>query len=330
MGSTCSGKENVFRIAFGHSLFFAFMALLTAFVKDKNSYRLNIHTGFWFIKFGTWTSLLVASFYLDFDDIQRFGDVTRFGAGLFLAIQMILILDLIYTVNEKLLDQENPAWQGVMITLTGVLYAFSFAGTGVAYWYYVKQHSGCGLNIFFITMNLFLGLVNTVLSLLPKRNERAGLLTAGMTFGYTTWLLISGLAAENGSMLQECHRGDASQGWITASGFILSMAVVIYGVVGVTSRSHKLIISQNESIDEEDKLPYRPDLFHVVFLLASMNIAMVLSSWTLEGTPGMFEADRGEISVWVKMVLSWASALLYSWTVIAPVVLKSRDFEVVV
>ena len=212
---------------------------------------LTIHfAGFWFIKFGTWTSLLVASFYLDFDDIQRFGDVTRFGAGLFLAIQMILILDLIYTVNEKLLDQENPAWQGVMITLTGVLYAFSFAGTGVAYWYYVKQHSGCGLNIFFITMNLFLGLVNTVLSLLPKRNERAGLLTAGMTFGYTTWLLISGLAAENGSMLQECHRGDASQGWITASGFILSMAVVIYGVVGVTSRSHKLIISQNESIDE--------------------------------------------------------------------------------
>eukprot|EP00887_Chlorella_sp_A99_P006525 scaffold3.g6525.t1 len=76
-----------------------------------------------------------------------------------------------------------------------------------------------------------------------------------------------------------------------------------------------------------DELPYRPDFFHAVFMLASAYMAMVLSGWELDqGGEGEFTLDKGTGSMWVKIVASWLCALLFLWSLVAHRVLRGRQF----
>jgi serine incorporator 1/3 len=64
-----------------------------------------------------------------------------------------------------------------------------------------------------------------------------------------------------------------------------------------------------------------------IFFLASAYISMTFIGWDLEGiTPGEFVLDRGWVSVWVKMVSQWLVAILYTWSLIAPAILRDRQF----
>lgn len=78
--------------------------------------------------------------------------------------------------------------------------------------------------------------------------------------------------------------------------------------------------------DDSDELPYRPDFFHLIFATASCYLAMLFTNWAVSSSTVAFQIDQGWASTWVKIVSSWVCALLYSWTVIAPAVLKNRDF----
>ncbi len=61
-------------------------------------------------------------------------------------------------------------------------------------------------------------------------------------------------------------------------------------------------------------------------MLASAYIAMVFTTWNLEGVSGRQTEEKGWVSVWVKIVSQWVSVLLYSWSMAAPVILKDREF----
>ena len=84
---------------------------------------------------------------------------------------------------------------------------------------------------------------------------------------------------------------------------------------------------KEEEGQESELLPGRPDVFYLVFLLGSAYMAMLFTGWSLNNTPGQFTIDYGWFSVWVKMASSWFSALLYVWTLIAPAVLRNRNFS---
>jgi hypothetical protein len=77
---------------------------------------------------------------------------------------------------------------------------------------------------------------------------------------------------------------------------------------------------------DDSEVPYRPDFFHLVFATASCYLAMLFTNWAVSTSKTAFELDRGWASTWVKIVSSWVCALLYTWTVIAPALLKDRDF----
>lgn len=80
--------------------------------------------------------------------------------------------------------------------------------------------------------------------------------------------------------------------------------------------------------DESDSTNYDYSFFHLTFVLASFNIASVITNWgsldnyrqtfsniSLSGTT--YEVvDRGVYSMWIKMATSWVCTLLYIWTLI--------------
>jgi hypothetical protein len=92
--------------------------------------------------------------------------------------------------------------------------------------------------------------------------------------------------------------------------------------------------SDSESeVDGEAKVPYNFSFFHFTFLLAAMYLGMVLTNWqsisivTGEGvTDNTILIDQGPSAVWVKIVSSWVTLLLFIWTMIAPVLFPNRKF----
>jgi len=62
--------------------------------------------------------------------------------------------------------------------------------------------------------------------------------------------------------------------------------------------------------------------------LASIYVGMLITNWTSASiiTGELISSDFG---FWVRAILSWATTVLYIWTLIAPKVFPQRDFIVV-
>jgi serine incorporator 1/3 len=66
--------------------------------------------------------------------------------------------------------------------------------------------------------------------------------------------------------------------------------------------------------------------FYLVFALASMYLAMLMTGWG-SGGEQKDQIDVGWTSVWVKTISSWAAAGLYCWTLLAPALFPDREFS---
>lgn len=86
-----------------------------------------------------------------------------------------------------------------------------------------------------------------------------------------------------------------------------------------------------ESEEEESDVPtYNYSFFHFTFFLASLYLAMVLTNWLSvtfdSGQIDSVHVDKGMAAVWVKVISSWATVLVYVWTMLAPVIFPNREF----
>lgn len=84
-----------------------------------------------------------------------------------------------------------------------------------------------------------------------------------------------------------------------------------------------------EEEDPEAPVPYNYTFFHFTFLLATMYLGMVLTNWQSvsygEGVDTIL-IDQGMSAVWVKMISSWVTLVLFIWTMIAPLLFPNRKF----
>ncbi|KTF81879.1 hypothetical protein cypCar_00027304 [Cyprinus carpio] len=77
--------------------------------------------------------------------------------------------------------------------------------------------------------------------------------------------------------------------------------------------------------NERDTVQYSYAFFHFMLFLASLYIMMTLTNWY---SP---DADYSAMTskwpaVWVKISSSWVCLSLYSWSLVAPMILTNRDF----
>lgn len=83
---------------------------------------------------------------------------------------------------------------------------------------------------------------------------------------------------------------------------------------------------QNVWDDEGETVAYSYSLFHLMFMLASLYVMMVLTHWySPSASANMLDAN--EPSMWVKIASSWVCVVLYLWTLVAPLILRNRDFS---
>ena len=169
---------------FSLTVFFTLMGIFMIGVKNSKDKRAAIQNGFWAVKVLLIGGITVGSFFIPqgtFENVWMYFGLA--GGFTFIIIQLVLLIDFAYTWNEKWLskkeDEESDCgkWFAIMLTVTISIFVVCITGVVLMYVFYGK--SGCSLNQFFISFNLILCVILSVMSILPKvqeENPSSGLL----------------------------------------------------------------------------------------------------------------------------------------------------------
>lgn len=197
------GFKAVYRINFALAIFFFAFSLLMIKVKSSKDPRAAIHNGFWFFKIAAIVGIMVGSFYIPGGHFTTAWFVIgMIGAFLFILIQLVLLVDMAHSLNESWVNRmeegNSRRWYAVLLSVTSVLYILSLIGVGLLYARYTRP-DGCTENKFFISVNLILCVIVSIISILPKIQEhqpRSGLLQSSVITAYTMYLTWSAMTNE--------------------------------------------------------------------------------------------------------------------------------------
>eukprot|EP00158_Paraphelidium_tribonemae_P003862 Partr_v1_DN26419_c0_g1_i1_m24149 putative serine incorporator len=347
----CYGTLATYRVTFALCMFHLTMSLLTIGVRSSKDIRGSIQNGFWGPKIVLYILFMVAAFYLPNSFFIVYGYLAMFFAGLFIMIQLILLIDLAYRTSEKCLDEyENTGDQKWMVVLSGgtilMIVAF-FVITGFLYSWFA--HGGCSLNQFFVTMNMLLAIIGWLTSIHPavqEINPRVGLPQASFVAMYAVYLVFSAMSSEpNDQCNPLIHNKDPRQANIII-GVVMTVVALAYSASSAAMQgqsimgagaSYSLVVDDSgvngggdgeEYDDESDAVNYSYSFFHFTFAVACMYVAMLLTNWdsVQRASDETVIVGQSMTAVWIKIVTSWMTLLMYIWTIVAPILLPDREF----
>ncbi|XP_073393169.1 uncharacterized protein [Physcomitrium patens] len=307
----CVGSDGVLRLSFGCFMFFSFMFLTTVGTSSTKDPRDSWHSGWWPIKTLGWAALMVMPFLIPPHYIAIYGEIARFGAGIFLVIQLVSFINFIYFWNEEWLNEKyEHIWRVPMILVSAVCFMASLFTIGVMIAWFVTSKD-CKLNVFFISSTLCLVLFTTLLSVNSKVN--AGLLTSGLMAVYIVFLCWSAIMSE--PLSSTCrihpHPSGGKYDWLTIVEFVVGFGAISLATftTGVHFRSFSLPLKAAGA--DEGQVQYCYGVFHFVFAIGAMYFAMLLVGWSSHHTIHKWSIDMGWTGVWVKIANEWLAAGVY-------------------
>ncbi|CAN8247762.1 unnamed protein product [Cochlearia groenlandica] len=324
-GSYCFHTLGVLRVSLGCFIFFFVMFLSTWNTMKLHQAQNTWHSDYWTFKFGLLVLAMVASFFIPQLYIQIYGEIARVGAGIFLFLQLISVIEFITWWNNYWMPNNVQAKQrcsfGIVMSI--VFYIGSVCGIAVMYYFYAASKD-CILNIFFISFTVILLILMMVMSLYSKVNK--GVLSFGIMASYIVFLCWSAIRSEPSNTKCNALSQNTHMFWITILSFLIAIGAIVIATfsTGIDSKSFKF---RREEGKEEDDIPYSYGFFHLVFSLGAMYFAMLFISWNLSQSTHKWSIDVGWTSTWVKIVNEWFAAAIYIWKLIAPIVRQSRVHE---
>eukprot|EP01129_Flabellula_baltica_P014493 TRINITY_DN6946_c0_g1_i1.p1 TRINITY_DN6946_c0_g1~~TRINITY_DN6946_c0_g1_i1.p1 ORF type:complete len:452 (-),score=64.06 TRINITY_DN6946_c0_g1_i1:171-1526(-) len=369
----CYGVMSAYRITAGLATFHLLMCVMMIGVKSKKDPRTGIQNGWWAIKLPLLLVFCFGFFFVPNEVFVYYGWFALFGSGLFILIQLILLVDFAHSWNESWVknfeEQQTRIWAVLLLGSTIVLYLVSIVGSILLYVFFTENPNVCWMNSIFITVNLLLCFTFSVFSIFPKvqeLNPKSSLLTSAVVTAYSTYLVFSSLQSEPSDM--QCSSLPVSGDGAVYLGVIITFASVLYAAirvshselhadddpndekrslmsVAVPEKYREQVDNATEAIDEEEVVPpiyeevtteeeesdtpsYNYSYFHFTFFLAALYLTMVLTNWYVnhvsDDESQSIVVDQGIVSVWVKIISSWCTILLYVWTVIAPIIMPGR------
>ncbi|KAJ6821402.1 putative serine incorporator [Iris pallida] len=336
----------VLRVSLGNFLFFMAFALVMIGVKDQNDKRDSWHHGGWMAKVVVWAVLIVLMFFLPNVVITIYETLSKFGSGFFLLVQVIILLDFTHTWNDSWVAKDEQKWYIALLAISVVCYLAAFAFSGVLFIWFNPSGHDCSLNVSFIVMTMILAFAFAVIALHPQVN--GSLLPASVISAYCAYVCYTGLSSEPRDY--ECNGLHHRSKQVSISTLILGMITTVLSVVysavragssttflsppsSPRSGSSKPLLQDELESGKGDKkeseskpVSYSYTFFHLIFALASMYSAMLLTGWSGSTAESSELIDVGWTSVWVRICTEWATAALYVWTLVAPLILPDREF----
>ncbi|GMY27536.1 serine incorporator 3 [Fagus crenata] len=333
--------QAVLRVSMGNFLFF-----------DQNDRRDSWHHGGWIAKMVIWLLLVVLMFFLPNVVISIYGTLSKFGAGLFLLVQVIILLDFTHSWNDAWVEKDEQKWYIALLAVSIGCYIIAFAFSGILFIWFNPSGHDCGLNVFFIVMSMILAFAFGIIALHPTVN--GSLLPASVISLYCAYVCFTGLSSEPRDYV--CNGLHNKTTAVTTGTLILGMLTTVLSVLysALRAGSSTTFLSPPSSPKSAGKTPlleaeeleegkekkkekekeketearpvsYSYTFFHLIFALASMYSAMLLSGWT-NTTESSDLIDVGWTSVWVRICTEWVTAALFVWSLVAPLILPDREF----
>ena len=311
--ATCLGKSAVLRIAFGSALFFAAHSFLLLCVTRTGNPRLHFHTGCPPLQLAAWAALAGSGFALPAAAVSGVGHVARMGAGLFVLLQALILIECVFSVNSFLVERSeegSPVAAALLVLGSFLLFAAALAGLVVLFIFWAPKPS-CSLSTLVLAETLVVILIFTSVSLTPCRQKAAGLFTSAAMAAWTVFLAWGALASlppgfkcaprEALLLVSPSSSGGGGGGTKTNKSVlalrIASLLVTFLSLCYSTfsaSGSHAALSTANaaergeqrqkkegeDEADSDSELSYRPDFFHATFACAACYLAMILVSWS--------------------------------------------------
>ncbi|XP_034173796.1 serine incorporator TMS1 isoform X6 [Osmia lignaria lignaria] len=357
------GYLAVYRICFIIALYFFLMSVMMIRVRSSKDPRAPIQNGFWAIKYLLIIGGIIGAFFIP---ERSFGITWMYfgmiGGFLFIIIQLILIVDFAHSWADAWVgnyeETESKGWYAALLGATLFNYAVSITGIVLLFVYFTHADS-CSVNKFFISFNLILCVIASIISILPIVQEhypRSGLLQSSIVSLYVVYLTWSGISNSpdlkcNPGFL-ELISGNARNRVAfdkeSIIGLIIWFSCVLYSSLRTASKSSKITMSENVLVrdngaegrnpdseagneakvwdNEEESVAYNWSFFHLMFALATLYVMMTLTNW-YQPNSDLDTFNSNTASMWVKIISSWMCLGLYVWSLIAPAVLPNRDFS---
>jgi hypothetical protein len=244
-GDKCYGVLAVHRICFALSLFHVILSAALVGVRDTRDKRAAIQNGWWGPKVLLWFLLIILTFFIPNGFFMFWGNyVSLIGATLFILLGLVLLVDFAHSWSETCLakweeDSSSNLWQWILIGSTAAMYIASITLTGLLYGYFAS--AGCGLNRFFISFNLALVIVVTIMSVHPavqEANPRSGLAQSGMVAAYCTYLIVSAVSNHAHDKCNPLKRGRMTTAVL---GGIFTFLAIAYSTTRAATQSRALV-----------------------------------------------------------------------------------------
>ena len=328
-GLSCASILAVYQVTWSLFLFHFLMAVSLIKVTDTESARARWHTECWCVKELLYLIFFVTAFFLPYTFFVVFKWFALIGAIVFIFMQLFLLIDFAHSLNETWVEKHTETGGRIWVfALTGtsiLSYALAVTFVILAYIFYSDEWTGP----FFTTVNLVLCVLVTGLSLLPPvqnadRTTPVGILQSGVVSAYTSYLVLSGLMSQTSGFALIS---------LTIVGSVIVVISVITSALSVSGSQSTYFAQKDdvetalnkERLEDAKEVPYSYSFFHVTFALGALYVCMLMTNWNLiSDDASSLVIDHGSGSMWVKEASSWVVFLLYSWTLIAPVVLPNR------
>lgn len=283
------------------------------------------HSRWWKLKFILLIVSLTVPFFSPSGFIHLYGELARVGAGIFLVLQLISVIQFITWWNNYWMpDEKRKPSCFLGLFMSTLFYIASMSGIVLMYSLYAPRTS-CSLNIFFITWTAILLVVMMAMSLHSKVNR--GLLSSGIMASYIVFLCWSAIRSEPATENCNAQKQEKSNAdWITVLSFLIAICAIVMATfsTGIDSQSFQF---RKDEVQEEDDIPYKYGFFHMIFSLGAMYFAMLFISWNLDSSARKWSIDIGWASTWVKIVNEWLAATIYLWKLIFPVVRQTKVMD---
>ncbi|KAF8932226.1 serine incorporator/TMS membrane protein [Dissophora ornata] len=251
---SCYGAFGVQRVGFALALFHFILSALLVGVHDSRSKRASIQNGWWGPKVLVWMALVVVSFFIPAGFFVFYGNyVALIGASLFILFGLILLVDFAHTWSETCIEKweqsDTNKWQFILVSSTLIMYLGAAVLTGIMYGFFAG--TGCTMNIFWITFNLILAVVVTIVGILPAvqdANPRSGLAQSSMVVIYCAYLVLSAVANEPDEGTN-CNPLSKARGTRTTSvimGAVFTFLAVAYSTSRAATQGGKAMINNGD------------------------------------------------------------------------------------
>ncbi|KAF8575168.1 TMS membrane protein/tumor differentially expressed protein [Ramaria rubella] len=251
----CYGVLAVHRICFALALFHAIIGASLIGVQDTRSKRAAIQNGWWGPKVLLWLVLVVVAFVIPNPFFIFWGNyISLVGATIFILLGLVLLVDFAHSWSETCLEKweaaESNLWQYILIGSTAAAYIGAITLTGIMYAFFASD--GCTLNRFFISFNLALCIIITIICIHPAvqdANPRSGLAQSSVVALYCTYLIMSAVGNATGSGCKNPlhERASAARTTTVVFGAIFTFLAIAYSTSRAATQSRALVGRRDRS-----------------------------------------------------------------------------------